>query len=69
MKSDPASHMKNRLLPAILLWSGAIGVNTISEPKATMWVGKGKVPVALMRTSWTDTAAIICGDEKVAPFL
>ncbi len=58
INSDPASHLKNRLLPAIMLWSGGIGINNIAPPKATMWVGKGKVPVALMRTSWTDTAAI-----------
>lgn len=48
----------NRLLPAILLWSNGLGINSIQPPSSTMWVGQGKNPVALMRTSWTDPAAI-----------
>jgi hypothetical protein len=51
-------HVRNRLLPAILLWSGGIGINNMTAPASAMWVGKGKTPVALMRTSWTDPAAI-----------
>ena len=61
MNSNAAAHVKNRLLPAIMLWSGGIGIDKITPPKSTMWVGKGKVPVALMRTSWTDTNAIFVG--------
>src|SRR3984893_12558222 len=61
MNNDPKSHMKNRLLPAIMIWSGGIGINSISEPKSEIWVGKGKNPVALMRTSWTDPAAMFVG--------
>ena len=57
----PESHIPNRLLPAIMLWSGGISINTISPPKSTTWVGHGKVPVALMRTNWTDTNAIYVG--------
>ena len=52
------SHIRNRLLPAIMLWSGGIGIDKISPPSSTIWVGHGKVPVALMRTNWTDTNAI-----------
>ncbi|MBC7829506.1 MAG: heparinase II/III family protein [Chitinophagaceae bacterium] len=54
----PSSHMNNRLLPAIMLWSGGLGIAKITPPKPTMWVGHGKVPVAMMRTNWTDTNAI-----------
>ena len=61
MKEAPNSYVKNRLLPAIFLWSSGVSINKITEPKSTMYVGKGKVPVALMRTSWTDTAAIFVG--------
>ncbi len=53
--------MNNRLLPAILLWSGGVGINSITQPKKLMYVGKGKMPVALMRTSWTDPSAIFVG--------
>jgi hypothetical protein len=55
------AQINNRLLPAIMLWSGGIAINAISPPKSTMWVGHGKVPVAMMRTSWTDSNAIYVG--------
>ena len=61
MDKSPAAHINNRLLPAIMLWSGGIGINTIQPPKSTTWVGKGKSPVAMMRTNWTDTNAIYVG--------
>lgn len=59
INSSPESHIKNRLLPAILLWSNGIRINSITPPKTKMWVGKGKNPVALMRTSWTDSAIFV----------
>ncbi|MBC7903675.1 MAG: heparinase II/III family protein [Gemmatimonadaceae bacterium] len=55
---DPASHMKDRLLPAMMLWAGNTNITSIQPPKQTMYVGRGKNPVALMRTSWTDSNAI-----------
>ncbi|UHG89306.1 heparinase II/III domain-containing protein [Spirosoma oryzicola] len=58
MNSDTKQHLKNRLLPAAILWSNGVGVSTVAEPKSTMWVGMGKTPVALMRTSWSDPNAI-----------
>lgn len=57
----PQAHINNRLLPAIMLWSGGVGIDKIAPPKSTMWVGHGKVPVALMRTNWTDSNAIYVG--------
>ncbi len=51
-------HVRDRLLPAIMLWGGGMSIDKVSAPKSTMWVGQGKNPVALMRTSWTDTNAI-----------
>jgi len=60
--STPAADMVgNRLLPGVMLWSKGVSINKISPPKTTMWVGKGKNPVALMRTSWTDSNAIFVG--------
>jgi Heparinase II/III-like protein/Domain of unknown function (DUF4962) len=61
MNSPGKSFVGSRLLPAIFLWSDGIHMNSIKPPTSTMWVGKGKVPVALMRTSWTDPAAIFVG--------
>jgi len=60
LESDK-SLTKNRLLPAILLWGSHIRVADISQPKELMWVGHGVMPVALMRTSWTDPRAIYVG--------
>lgn len=54
----PEALVKDRLFPAIMLWNGGISIDNISAPKETMWVGNGKNPVAMMRTSWTDPNAI-----------
>lgn len=61
MDNDAGKFVSNRLLPAIILWSNGVNLNAITEPKSTMWVGKGSSPVALMRTSWSDPAAIYVG--------
>ncbi|GAB4045697.1 heparinase II/III domain-containing protein [Spirosoma litoris] len=65
--NDPKKHVKNRLLPAIMLWSNGVSMNAIAEPKPTMWVGEGRNPVALMRTSWSDPAAIYVGLKAGSP--
>src|SRR5215203_1624190 len=57
----PESHVRDRLLPAIMLWNGGVAINKIAPPKSTMWMGHGKNPVAMMRTSWTDSNAIYVG--------
>jgi hypothetical protein len=54
----PEALVRDRLFPAIMLWSGGISIDKISAPKETMWLGNGKNPVAMMRTSWTDPNAI-----------
>ena len=61
LNRNPQSYINNRLLPAIILWSNEFDINKIVPPKSTMWTGHGKTPVALMRTSWTDTNAIYVG--------
>lgn len=61
LNSDPKAHVKNRLLPGLLLWSGGVSINKVPAPKTKMWAGGGRVPVALMRTSWTDSNAIYVG--------
>lgn len=54
-------HVRDRLLPALLLWSNGVPMREVKPPAATFWTGNGKSPVALMRTSWTDSAAIYVG--------
>jgi hypothetical protein len=50
--------VNDRLLPAILFWKGNIQLDKVAHPTGTMWVGTGKNPIAMMRTSWTDPNAI-----------
>ncbi|WP_276482790.1 heparinase II/III domain-containing protein [Paraflavitalea pollutisoli] len=56
--TPPASHTRDRILPAIMIWGAGTHIDKAPAPDKTMWVGHGKVPVALMRTSWTDSNAI-----------
>lgn len=61
LNEDAKRHVNDRLLPAMLLWGSGINIENIQPPKTTFWTGRGKNPVALMRTSWTDPAAIYVG--------
>jgi hypothetical protein len=58
---ETKSFTNDRLLPAIMIWSAGMHIDNIKPPASTMWVGKGKNPVALMRTSWTDPNGIYVG--------
>lgn len=61
------NELHNRLLPAMMLWLGSPGLADAAAPKATIWTGAGKNPVALMRTSWTDPNAIFVGIKGGSP--
>ena len=63
----PKRHVKDRLLPAVMLWSNGIGMNEIKAPEQTFWTGEGRNPVALMRSSWSDSAAIYVGLKAGSP--
>ncbi|HEY4290923.1 MAG TPA: heparinase II/III family protein [Puia sp.] len=58
LNEDPKKHVYDRLLPAMMIWGSGLAIENTQPPAATMWVGRGKNPVALMRTSWTDPSAI-----------
>ncbi|GAB3717771.1 hypothetical protein GCM10027592_60130 [Spirosoma flavus] len=60
-------HLKDRVLPALLLWMGDVNLSSIKPPKETAWTGQGKSPVALLRTSWTDPNAIFVGIKGGSP--
>ena len=67
MHEAPKQHVRNRLLPAVMLWSNGIGMNDIKAPEQTFWVGDGRNPVALMRSSWSDSSAIYVGLKAGSP--
>jgi len=58
---------KDRLLPAILIWSAGLKTSEITEPAARIWTGQGVNPVAMMRTSWSDPNAIYIGLKGGSP--
>ncbi|MBC7922758.1 MAG: heparinase II/III family protein [Ferruginibacter sp.] len=67
MDDEPGAHLRNRLLPALLVWGGGMGMDAITEPESRVWVGGGKTPVALLRSSWSDPNAIYVGLKGGSP--
>jgi len=67
LNEDPKRHVGERLLPAMMIWGSGINMEKVQPPHTTMWVGRGKNPVALMRTSWTNPAAIYIGFKGGSP--
>ncbi len=67
------SHLENqnppndRLLPAVMIWGAGTIMNKITPPLKTIWIGQGKNPVALMRTSWINRDAIFVGFKFGSP--
>lgn len=57
----------DRLLPAIMIWSRGIEINKIPAPDKNIWIGRGKNPVALMRTSWNEPGALYVGFKAGSP--
>jgi hypothetical protein len=57
----------DRLFPAILLWSEGLKISEVTIPTGNFFIGAGKNPVALMRTSWTDANAIYVGIKGGTP--
>ncbi len=64
---DYSEFTRNRILPAIMIWGKDIPVEEIKPPAETTWLGQGKNPVYLMRTSWTDPDAIYLGFKAGSP--
>ena len=57
----------DRLLPAVMIWSAGMTMDRITPPSKKIWVGQGKNPVALMRTSWSDPNAIYLAMKGGSP--
>ncbi|MBC3786359.1 heparinase II/III domain-containing protein [Spirosoma utsteinense] len=67
LRGEAAANVSDRLLPSIMLWGAGMNVDKIPAPASTTWTGAGRNPVALMRTSWTDPAAIFVGIKGGTP--
>ena len=66
LESDKRMH-NDRLLPAIMIGGAGINLDDIQSPKKLLWAGKGKNPVVLMRSSWTDLDAIYVAIKGGSP--
>lgn len=67
LENIPASTGKDRILPAALIWGNGLKLDQVEVPKQLVWVGQGKNPVAMMRTSWADPNAIYVGLKAGSP--
>ena len=67
LKSKPREYNQNRLLPALILWADSAPITGNLPPKTLMWEGTGKTPVALMRSSWTDSNAVYVAIKGGSP--
>jgi len=57
----------DRLLPSVMIWGAGITMDRVTPPLKSIWVGQGKNPVALMRSSWTDKNAVYVGLKAGSP--
>jgi hypothetical protein len=60
-------NVRNRILPALLIWGSKTNLDDVKPPSKKQWVGQGTSPVALMRTSWDDTNAVFVGLKTGSP--
>ena len=56
-----------RELPALMIWAKNIPLANINEPTDKFWTGQGSNPVAMMRSSWTDSKAVYVGFKAGSP--
>ena len=56
-----------RELPALMIWAKNIPLANIKEPTDKFWTGQGSNPVAMMRSSWTDSKAVYVGFKAGSP--
>lgn len=54
-------YLRERLLPAVMVWGSGIRFNELANPQSLVWCGGGEVPILLMRSSWTDPDAVFVG--------
>jgi len=64
---DYSIFTRDQFLPALMIWGKDIPMEQIEAPTSKVWMGQGKNPVCLMRTSWTDPNAIYLGFKAGSP--
>jgi hypothetical protein len=66
-RDDYSRFTGNRILPAVMIWGRDIEIDKVVVPSQKMYVGQGKMPLMMARTSWTDPNAIYLGFKGGSP--
>lgn len=67
LSASARTEVKNRILPALLIWGTQTELSVVHAPTQRFWVGQGPSPVALMRTSWEKPDAVFLGVKAGSP--
>ncbi|MGG7664231.1 heparinase II/III domain-containing protein [Dyadobacter sp. BHUBP1] len=67
LSSPGQTEVKNRILPALLIWGTQTELSAVHAPTQTFWAGQGPSPVALMRSSWERPHAVFLGVKAGSP--
>ncbi len=64
---DYSKFARHQFLPVLMIWGKDIQMDQIQAPDSRVWLGQGKNPICLMRTSWTDPGAMYLGFKAGSP--
>ena len=60
-------YLKDRVLPAMLIWGAGAPMEKAVAPQETFWAGRGNTPVGVMRSGWGDPNARFVGVKLGLP--
>ena len=60
-------YLKDRVLPAMLIWGAGAPMEKAVAPQETFWAGRGNTPVCVMRSGWGDPSARFVGVKLGSP--
>ena len=60
-------YLKDRVLPAMLIWGAGAPMEKAVAPQETFWAGRGYTPVCVMRSGWGDPNARFVGVKLGSP--
>ena len=60
-------YLKDRVLPAMLIWGAGAPMEQAVAPQETFWAGRGNTPVCVMRSGWGDPNARFVGVKLGSP--
>ena len=60
-------YLKDRVLPAMLIWGAGAPMEKAVAPQETFWAGRGNTPVCVMSSGWGDPNARFVGVKLGSP--